>query len=70
MIRWHQWTVRCHQRLSRRSQWTVRWHRRMTRGRQPMVRRRNWTVYYQARMVTTRGLTGPLGELVSAMVVK
>jgi hypothetical protein len=28
------------------------------------------TVYYQARWVSTRGLTGPWGELASATVVK
>ncbi len=28
------------------------------------------TVYYQARWVSTRGETGPWGELVSATVVK
>jgi hypothetical protein len=31
---------------------------------------RGLTVYYQARWVSTRGDTGPCGELVSATVAK
>lgn len=63
MICYHQWMIR-------RSQWTACRPQRMIRCDQPTVHRREWTVYYQARWISTRGDTGPWGELVSATIVK